>query len=133
MPGSTVNTGANTVTAPLSRFATYAILAPNSFAGTFNGRYSGAGSGHFQMNILPTGQIQLSGTDVVEGTFSGTGTLTLTGAASVAAQGSGGVSTGATFTFTGTFQNAGASVTAQGTYNTQFQGKSGGSGTWSIP
>ena len=132
VPGSTVNAAANTVTASLSHFSTYAVLAPNSFAGTFIGQYSGAYIGTFQMNVFPTGAIQLSGVDVVSGPFSGTGTLTLTGAASVAAQGSGGAATGGTFTFVGTFQNPG-SVTAQGTYNTQFQGKSSGNGSWSIP
>jgi hypothetical protein len=132
VPGSTVNAAANTVTASLSHFSTYAVLAPNSFAGTFIGRYNGSYSGNFQMNIFPAGAIQLSGVDVVDGPFSGTGTLTLTGAASVAAQGSGGAATGGTFTFVGTFQNPG-SVTAQGTYSTQFQGKASGGGTWSIP
>ena len=133
VPGSTVNAAASTVTASLSHFSTYAILAPNSFAGTFIGRYSGAYNGNFQMNIFPTGSIQLSGVDAIDGPFSGTGALTLTGAASVQAQGSGGAATGGTFTFSGTFQNAGGSVTAQGTYSTQFQGKSGGNGSWSIP
>jgi hypothetical protein len=133
VPGSTVNAAANTVTASLSHFSTYAILAPNAFAGTFIGRYSGAYNGNFQMNIFPAGAIQLSGVDRIDGPFSGTGALTLTGAASVLAQGSGGAATGGTFTFVGTFQNPGGSVTAQGTYSTQFQGKSGGDGSWSIP
>jgi hypothetical protein len=133
VPGSTVNMAANTVTASLSHFSTYAILAPNSFAGTFNGRYSGGANGNFQMVIFPTGAIQLSGVDAIAGTFNGTGTLTLSGAASVMAQGSGGVANGASFTFVGTFQNSGGSVTATGTWSSQFQGRSGGGGNWSIP
>jgi hypothetical protein len=133
VPGSSVNAAANTVTASLSHFSTYAILAPNSFAGTFNGRYSGAANGNFQMSIFPTGAIQLSGVDASAGTFNGTGSLTLSGAASVVAQGSGGAANGGAFTFVGTFQNSGGSVTAQGTWSTQFQGRSGGGGSWSIP
>jgi hypothetical protein len=134
VPGSTVNAAANTVSAPLSHFSTYAILAPNGFAGTFIGRYTGDYNGNFQMNIFPAGAIQLTGVDNVVGNFSGTGALTLTGAASVQAQGSGGSALGGTFTFVGTFQNPGGSVTAQGTYNTKnSQGQSSGHGTWSIP
>jgi hypothetical protein len=133
VPGSAVNTTANSVSAPLSHLSTYAILAVNSFAGTFIGRYSGSFNGTFQMVILPTGVIQLTGVDASAGAFSGGGTLTLSGAASVVAQGAGGAANGGTFTFVGAFHNTGGAVTATGTYSTQAPGSSNGSGTWSIP
>jgi hypothetical protein len=84
------------------------------------------------MVIFPSGVLQVTGVDAAAGAFSGTGTLTLIGSANVSAQGSGTTAIGETFTFVGTFQNAGPSETATGTYTTQFQGVSG-SGTWSIP
>lgn len=133
VPGSTVDVAAHSVSAPVSHFSTFGILAPNPFAGTYDGRYSGTAGGTFRATILTNGTILVSGIDSIAGGFTGGGSLTLSGAATMTAQGAGGASNGATFTFVGTFRNPGPSATALGTWNGQLMSLVNGGGSWSIP
>ncbi len=134
VPGSSVDTTKKVVSAPVSHFSTYGILSPNTYSGTFSGHYSGTGAGTFQMVLLQTGAIAVTGTDAVVGPFAGSGTVSLTGSAAVGANGSGTINSGATFTFTGAFVKTGTTDTATGTWTASAPGVSGtATGTWSIP
>ena len=121
--GSTVNTSTRTVSAPVTSFSHYGILADNQFAGLYNGTYSGGQSGTWTASINVDGAISASAT----GGFDGTGTVAFTGASTIPLQGTG-TAQGFTITFGGTFTLLGTGgVAGSGTWTS-----SGGlSGTWS--
>lgn len=121
--GSTVNTTAHTVTAPVSHFSSYGILADNQFAGSYSGTYSGATFGTWQATVDADGKIVAA----ASGGFAGIGSVSFNGTSTIPLAGSGS-SQGFTVTFGGTFtlQPNGTSVAASGTWNSS----SGQAGNW---
>jgi len=138
--GCSVDTTAHTVSGQISHFSIYAVLAVNQFATTnLTGSYVGTSGisagdqGAFLMAISPSGTLTITNTPSEDERFSGTGTVSLLGNATLSTViGSGVDATGETFAFTGTFHSNGGTLTASGTYTNQQAGQTG-SGTWSIP
>jgi hypothetical protein len=123
VPGSVVDTVGHKVSAPLSSFSTYAVLADNQFAGSYSGTYSGASSGTWSAEVDVDGSLTATAT----GGFTGTSQVSFTGASQIGLSGSGS-SLGEIITFDGTFTLADdGSVAAVGTWNAKT---SGDSGTW---
>ena len=122
--GSTVDTSAHTVSASVTHFSTYAVLADNQFAGNYSGIYGGGSTGTWTSTVDTTGAIAAAAT----GGFTGTGSVNFTGASPIPLNGSGS-SQGFTITFGGNFTLAsnGTSVSAAGTWSSS----SGQTGTWS--
>lgn len=122
--GSAVDTAAHTVTASVTHFSTYAVLADNQFAGSYRGSYGGGSSGTWAATVDTAGAIAASAT----GGFTGTGSVNFTGASTIPLNGSGS-SQGFAITFGGNFTLAsnGTSVSAAGTWSSS----SGQTGTWS--
>lgn len=114
--GSTVDTTAHTVSASVTHFSTYAVLANNQFSGSYAGTFNGnAGtSGTWQATVDTGGAIAATAT----GGFIGTGSVGFNGASTIPLNGSG-TSQGITVTFGGTFalQPNGTSVLASGTWS----------------
>lgn len=122
--GSTVDTVGHTVSASVTHFSTYAVLADNQFAGNYSGSYLGGSTGNWTATVDTAGAIVAAAT----GGFTGTGSVSFTGASTIPLNGSG-TSQGFAITFGGNFTLAsnGTSVSALGTWNSS----SGQSGTWS--
>ena len=122
--GSTVDTTARTVSASVTHFSTYAVLADNQFAGNYSGIYGGGSTGTWTATVDTAGTIAAAAT----GGFTGTGSVTFTGASTIPLNGSG-TSQGFAITFGGNFTLAsnGTSVSAAGTWSSS----SGQTGTWS--
>jgi hypothetical protein len=121
--GGSVDTVAHTVSAPVTHFGTYAVLADNQFAGAYSGTFSGGSSGTWQGTVDTSGVFDVTAT----GGFAGTTTLNFTGAATIPLSGSV-ASQGVTVTFAGTFalQPNGTTVLASGTWSST----SAQTGTW---
>ncbi|MEO7851731.1 MAG: hypothetical protein ABIR94_05670 [Rubrivivax sp.] len=122
MPNSVVDSTARTVTAPLSSFSIYAVLANNQFAGNYAGTYSGDSAGTWSMTVMVDGSLSATAT----GGFVGTGSVSFTGASTIPLNGSG-TSQGASVAFGGTFSQVNGGVSASGTWNSS----DGESGNWS--
>lgn len=123
VPGSTVDTVAHTVSAPVSHFSTYAVLADNQFAGNYSGTFSGGSAGTWLATVGADGAIDAT----ASGGFAGRGAVTFTGQSNIPLAGTG-ASQGFTVTFAGSFtlQGNGTSVTGAGTWSSS----SGQTGTW---
>lgn len=122
--GSTVDTVAHTVSAPVTHFSVFAILADNQFAGSYNGTYTGTGiAGTWKATVGTDGNLAAT----ASGGFVGATTVSFTGASTIPLAGSG-TSQGNTVTFAGSFtlQSNGTDVSASGTWSSS----NGQSGTW---
>ena len=123
VPNSSVDTLASTVTAPLSSFSTYGLLADSQFNGTYAGTYAGASSGTWNATVNVDGAISATAT----GPFAGTGSVTFGGVSTIPLKGSG-TSQGFDINFGGNFTlvGGGPGVSAAGTWSSS----SGQTGTW---
>ena len=121
VPNSVVDTVAYTVTAPLSSFSIYGLLADNQFAGNYAGSYSGTSAGTWTAAVNVDGSLTATAT----GGFAGTGSVTYTGASTIPLSGSG-TSQGFVITFGGTFSLLTNGVSASGTWLSS----GGESGNW---
>jgi hypothetical protein len=131
--GVTVNTTADTVTAPIRSAETYAVFAINPFAaGNVHGQslplkcqFSGTASGTINLAVDPSGSLRavLNGSATPD---NGNGSVNLAGAISFTIVL--GTTPGQTI-FTGTLHNAKGIITGSGTW----AGANNSSGVWTIP
>ena len=123
VPNSSVDTAAYTVSAPLSSFSLYGVLADNQFAGNYTGSYAGGSSGTWNATVKVDGSLSATAT----GPFAGTGSVTFGGASTIPLTGSG-TSQGFAITFAGNFSlvGSGPGVSAAGNWSSS----SGLTGTW---
>jgi len=99
---------------------------PNPFAGNYSGTYTGMEAGTWTAVFGTDGEVSATIHSPALGTFSGSGTITSTGALSLTTTGSG-AAAGVTITWQGSFQTQGAVTSGTGTW----QSSDGLSGTWS--
>ena len=123
VPNSSVDTVASTVTAPVSSFSTFGLLADSQFNGSYAGTYAGNSSGTWNATVSVDGAISATAT----GPFAGTGSVTFGGVSTIPLTGSG-ASQGFVITFGGNFTlvGSGPGVSAAGTWTSS----SGQTGTW---
>ena len=123
VPNSSVDTVASTVTAPVSSFSTFGLLADSQFNGSYAGTYAGNSSGTWNATVNVDGAISATAT----GPFAGTGSVTFGGVSTIPLTGSG-TSQGFDITFGGNFTlvGGGPGVSAAGTWSSS----SGQTGTW---
>lgn len=123
VPNSSVDTLASTVTAPVSSFSTFGLLADSQFNGSYAGTYAGNSSGTWNATVNVDGAISATAT----GPFAGTGSVTFGGVSTIPLTGSG-ASQGFVITFGGNFTlvGSGPGVSAAGTWTSS----SGQTGTW---
>lgn len=126
VPGSVVNTTNRSVSAPISSFSTYGILADNQFAGHYAGTFAvthGVGDpGNWNAHIGVDGNL----TATADGGFTGTGKVGFSGTSTIGLNGSG-TTDGYRVTYSGSFtRHNDGSITGQGTWSSS----SGSSGTW---
>jgi hypothetical protein len=121
--GSTVDTVAHTVSAPVSHFSTYGVLANSQFAGTYSGTFSGGSSGNWNATVDTAGAISAT----ASGGFVGQGSVSFNGTSNIPLAGTG-TSQGFSVTFNGNFalQGNNTTVLANGTWNSS----SGQTGSW---
>lgn len=123
VPNSSVDTVAYTVTAALSSFSTYGLLADSQFAGNYAGTYGTVSSGSWNATVTVDGAISATAT----GPFTGTGSVAFGGATTIPLTGTG-TAQGFAINFGGTFSlvGGGPGVSATGTWSSS----SGQMGTW---
>ena len=123
VPNSNVDTVAYTVSAPLSSFSLYGVLADNQFAGNYAGTYAGTSTGTWNASVNVDGSLSATAT----GPFAGTGSVTFGGASTIPLAGTG-TSQGFAITFAGNFTlvGSGPGVSAAGSWTSS----SGERGTW---
>ncbi len=109
----------------LSAFDTYYMTHPRSvFVGSFHGSFSGDASGTFAGTLSADGKVVATIDNDTAGTFSGTGTVLLSGSFLLTGSLDGG---GGTLTFTGDLSGFTADFTGEGTWTAGDE-----SGTWTL-
>ncbi len=127
VPGSVADAGGGAVTAMLSSFSTYAILAVNPFVGEYAGDYEGSETGSAGCVVGADGSIQAWADSPSAGEFVGTGELDLSGRATFGARGAGQASQ-YTISFRGEFRQLAGNAEARG----EWTSSSGYRGRWRL-